>query len=73
VAGRCDLDDSELIQRADDKPETVQARLDIQLASLRDVIDHYRSTGVLRAVDGVGSIDEVTAAVLAAVRSPQGA
>ncbi len=73
VAGRCDLDDSELIQRADDKPETVQARLDIQLTSLRDVIDHYRSTGVLRQVDGVGSIDDVTDAVLAAVRSPQGA
>jgi adenylate kinase len=73
VAGRCDIDDSELIQRADDKPETIQARLDLQLSSLRDVIDHYRSTGVLRQVDGVGSIDDVTDAVLAAVRGPQGA
>jgi adenylate kinase len=73
VAGRCDIDDSELIQRADDKPETIQARLEIQLSSLRDVIDYYRSTGVLRQVDGVGSIDDVTDAVLAAVRGQQGA
>lgn len=73
VAGRCDIDGSELIQRADDKPETIQARLELQLSSLRDVIDHYRSTGVLRQVDGVGSIDDVTDAVLAAVRGPQGA
>ncbi len=73
VAGRCDIDGSELIQRADDKPETIQARLELQLSSLRDVIDHYRSTGVLRQVDGVGSIDDVTDAVLAAVRGAQGA
>jgi adenylate kinase len=73
VAGRCDIDGSELIQRADDKPETIQARLDLQLSSLREVIDHYRSTGVLRQVDGVGSIDAVTDAVLAAVRGQQDA
>jgi adenylate kinase len=69
VAGRCDEDGSELIQRADDKPETIQARLEIQLSSLRDVIDYYRTTGVLCQVDGVGSIDEVSEAVVAAVKS----
>jgi adenylate kinase len=71
VAGTCDEDGSELIQRADDKPETIQARLELQLSSLRDVIDHYRATGVLVQVDGVGSIDEVSDAVLRAVRSRQ--
>jgi adenylate kinase len=69
VAGRCDVDGSELYQRDDDKPETIQARLDLQLSSLRDVVDYYRSTGVLRQVDGVGSIDDVSDAVLGAVRS----
>ena len=41
VPGRCDIDRSELIQREDDQPDTIRARLDLQLASLREVIDHY--------------------------------
>ena len=65
--GRCDLDDSALIQRDDDKAETIRARLDQQLSSLRDVVDHYRATGGLRQVDGLASIDDVTAAILAAL------
>lgn len=65
--GRCDLDDSVLIQRDDDKAETIRARLDQQLSSLRDVVDHYRATGGLRQVDGLAGIDDVTAAILAAL------
>jgi adenylate kinase len=57
--GRCDIDGSPLIQREDDKPETIRARLDLQLASLREVIAHYASTGVLRSVDGLRSIEAV--------------
>jgi adenylate kinase len=59
VPGRCDIDDSPLIQREDDKPDTIKARLDLQLASLREVIDHYARTGILRSVDGLQSIDDV--------------
>lgn len=65
--GRCDLDGSALVQRDDDKAETIRARLDQQLSSLRDVVDHYRATGGLRQVDGLASIDDVTAAILAAL------
>jgi adenylate kinase len=57
--GRCDIDGSPLIQREDDKPDTIKARLDLQLASLREVIDHYARTGKLRSVDGLQSIDDV--------------
>jgi adenylate kinase len=67
-AGRCDEDGSPLIQRADDKPETIQARLALQLASLGEVIEHYASTGVLTRIDGSGAIDEVAEAIHAAVR-----
>jgi adenylate kinase len=67
VAGVCDIDGSPLIQREDDKADTVRARLDLQLASLREVIDHYRRTGVLRAVDGLQPIDAVADDVLAVV------
>lgn len=61
--GICDIDGSPLVQREDDKAETIRARLDLQLASLRDVVDHYAKTGILRTVDGRKSIDEVAKAV----------
>ncbi len=67
ATGRCDLDGSPLIQRDDDRTETIRARLALQLGSLRDVVSYYRSAGVLRTVDGRQDIDEVTAALLAAV------
>lgn len=65
VPGVCDLDDSRLIQREDDREETVRARLEQQLGALREVSDHYRDRGVLRTVDGRRSADEVAADILA--------
>lgn len=59
VTGVCDLDGSELYQRADDRPDTIRARMDQQLGALNEVIDHYRSAGVLRTVNGLREIDEV--------------
>jgi adenylate kinase len=66
--GICDIDGSRLVQREDDKAETIRARLDLQLASLRDVVDHYASTGILRTVDGRRSIDEVAGDIHDVVR-----
>jgi adenylate kinase len=65
--GRCDLDGSPLVQRDDDRAETIRARLALQLSSLRDVAGHYRATGILRVIDGVAPIDEVTDGILAAI------
>jgi adenylate kinase len=65
--GRCDLDGSPLIQRDDDRAETIRARLAIQLGSLDDVVSFYRAAGALRTVDGLDDIDAVTAGLLAAV------
>ena len=62
-AGVCDLDGSELYQRADDQPATIRARMDQQLGALAQVIEHYRSSGVLRTVDGLQSIEAVAAAI----------
>ncbi|HSS36221.1 MAG TPA: adenylate kinase, partial [Patescibacteria group bacterium] len=61
VAGQCDLDGSRLIQRADDRVETIRARLEQQLGAMREVTAHYRDQGILRTVDGRRSIDDVTA------------
>jgi adenylate kinase len=65
VAGRCDLDGSDLIQRADDRPETISARLSGQLGALSEVVEHYRSRSVLRIVDGRQPIPDVADALLA--------
>ena len=67
VPGICDIDGSPLVQRDDDRAETIRTRMDLQLASLRDVIDHYAKTGKLRTIDGLQPIDDVGTAVHAAV------
>ena len=63
VAGVCDLDGSELYQRADDQPATIAARMDQQLGALAEVIDHYRAADTLRTVDGLQGIDDVASAI----------
>ena len=65
VHGRCDLDGSPLVQRSDDRAETIRERLAQQLGALRDVVGHYRTAGVLRSVDGRRPIPEVTEELLA--------
>ncbi len=61
----CDLDGSPLVQREDDREETVRARMAQQIPPLNEVVDHYRASGVLRTVAGLRSIDEVTNELLA--------
>ena len=63
-SGKCDLDGSPLIQREDDKAETIRNRMAVTLTSLRDVGAHYKSRGVLRLINGLQPIDRVTAELL---------
>lgn len=72
VPGICDIDGSPLVQREDDRAETIRTRLDVQLASLREVIDHYAKTGILRTIDGMQPIDDVASDLHAAVRDVDG-
>jgi len=65
VPGICDLDGSELVQREDDREETVRARMAQQIPPLLEVVDHYRATGALHTIDGLRPIKEVTARLLA--------
>jgi adenylate kinase len=67
VAGICDIDGSTLIQRDDDRPEIVAARLEKQLGALADVVEHYRAAGVLHTVDGRRPIAAVTNDLLDAI------
>lgn len=59
VAGICDRDGSKLIQRDDDKPETVAKRLDVYMEQTKPLLDFYTNKGYLRIVDGTQDIDHV--------------
>jgi len=67
VPGVCDIDGSPLVQRDDDRPEVVRARLQKQLGALAEVVEHYRAAGNLRSVDGRRPIAGVTNDLLDAI------
>lgn len=61
VAGTCDVCGStEFTRRADDTEETVRARLAQYHAQTAQIAPYYKKKGVLREIDGMASIDEVT-------------
>lgn len=49
----------ELYQRDDDLEETIRRRLDVYEAQTAPLIDYYGSESLLRAVNGVGTFDEI--------------
>ena len=57
--GVCDQDGSKLIQRDDDKPETVQNRLAVYHEQTAPLIDWYDGKGLLRRFDGTRAPEEV--------------
>ena len=57
--GVCDQDGSRLIQRDDDKPETVRKRLAVYHEQTEPLVDWYEDKSVLRRFDGTRSPDEV--------------
>jgi adenylate kinase len=57
--GFCDQDGSPLIQRDDDKPDTVQHRLDVFHKQTKSLLPYYEKQGLLRTFDGTRSPEEV--------------
>lgn len=53
----------EMYQRDDDKPETIQHRLDVYQSQTAPLVDYYRGHGILKSVDGDRPVDEVYADV----------
>ena len=49
--------------RADDNPEVLKGRLSAYRAQTAPLVDYYASKGMLKSVDGMASIDDVTAAI----------
>ena len=57
--GICDQDGSRLVQRDDDKPETIKKRLSVYQEQTAPLIDWYDDRGALRRFDGTRTPDEV--------------
>jgi adenylate kinase len=76
VPGKDDVTGEDLIQRDDDKEETVRKRLDVYTAQTAPLIDYYSKWAAsgdpqaprYRKVAGVGSVDEIRTQALAALR-----
>jgi adenylate kinase len=68
MAGVCDICGGELYQRGDDTRETAENRLRVYFDQTRPVIEYYRRHGMLEEVDGLQSIEQVTADLLAHIQ-----
>lgn len=64
VPGVCDLDGSELYQRADDQGPAIEKRLDIFFKETIRLLDFYRAQGKLLSIDGTRDIETVTGDLL---------
>ncbi|MDM0103764.1 adenylate kinase [Variovorax sp. J22R24] len=77
VEGKDDLTGEDLIQREDDKEETVRKRLEVYSQQTRPLVDYYSdwakadaaAAPKYRAITGVGTVDEITQRALAALNS----
>ncbi|MGN0467439.1 MAG: adenylate kinase [Acutalibacteraceae bacterium] len=65
--GVCNLCGDELVQRSDDKPETVLDRLKVYHEQTEPLIDFYREKGKLRVVEGQEQVADTTALTLEAL------
>ena len=68
VEGTCDVcGEHDFYQREDDKPEAIQTRLDVNIAQGQPILEHYRQKGLVFDIQGDQEIDQVFAAVRAAL------
>ena len=80
VAGKDDVTGDDLIQRDDDKEETVRKRLQVYDAQTRPLVDYYSSWAAqanstdkvkapaYRKVSGTGKVEEITASIFAVLK-----
>jgi adenylate kinase len=68
-----DVDPALIIQRADDRPESVMHRLKVYHEQTAPVEAYYRERGLLVEVDGIGSFAEVHERILSSLKELQSA
>ena len=66
--GKCDDCGGELYQRDDDKADVVKNRLDVYFEETEPLVGHYSRSGVLREINGEGTVDAVGVFLLEALR-----
>jgi adenylate kinase len=66
LSGRRMVVDGQMVQRDDDKPETVRHRLEVYREQTAPVAGFYEGEGLLSRIDAIGEVEEVTARALAA-------
>lgn len=64
VPNICDYCGTKLVQREDDRPETVRARLVVYHGNMGALLGHYRAQGLLHEIAGHGPIEEVYANIM---------
>jgi adenylate kinase len=67
VAGICDADGGPLVQREDDRPETVSKRLEVYDRQTRPLVEYYRKAGKLVQVDALAPVEAVAEKIAAAL------
>jgi adenylate kinase len=73
VDGTCDIcGSSEFVRRADDRAEAVATRFAAYRNQTAPILPYYRARGILRTVDGMADIDEVTRQIEQVLRQPRG-
>lgn len=76
VAGKDDVTGEDLVQRDDDQEATVKKRLEVYSEQTRPLVDYYQNWAKAdpaaapqyRAISGMGSVDDITARVFAALQ-----
>jgi len=61
--------DADLEHRADDHEDKVRNRIDVYEKMTADLLPYYEKAGLLKRIDGVGAVDEITRRVLAAIEA----
>ena len=66
----CDRCGGELIQRDDDREETIRARLQVYENQTAPLAAYYRERGTLREIDGVGAVEDIRNRLIQALGDP---
>lgn len=68
ASGICDQCSGELYQRSDDVEEVIRDRLKVYTTQTSPLLEYYEQRGSLRRISGIGSPDEITKRITAALR-----
>jgi adenylate kinase len=72
VAGRCDACSGELFQREDDREATILHRLQVYEDQTAPLIAYYESCGLLRSVDGMGTVAGIHGSIVSRIQAQLG-